>query len=199
MEEARTIISGEQLQIAFQEQNWNELWPILQARAAYLLIKRYGIRSSRDEIKIWTRQLVQETLDLVFIKQCRKWNVDEYPQLIDFLKSVIDSHTNNTLKTKPKEAPTDNEYLLSAVVEATESVQDRISADELRKEILTELQELNADDDELLVFECLLDGIVKPENIRAELGISENDFHNIWRRVNRKREKLKTKLSKYGY
>jgi hypothetical protein len=62
----------------------------------------------------------------------------------------------------------------------------------------TELEASGADDDELLIFECLADGIEKPDDIRSELGMSESDFHNAWRRFKRKRKVIQEKLAAYG-
>jgi hypothetical protein len=40
------------------------------------------------------------------------------------------------------------------------------------------LQESRAKNDELFVFQCLAKGIVKPEEIRTTIGLSEEEFNN---------------------
>ena len=79
------------------------------------------------------------------------------------------------------------------------NVQEIVIAEELRKQIYDELESNGAEDDELLIFECLADGIIKPEDIRTELGMSESDFHNGWRRFKRKRKVIQEKIAAYGY
>ena len=199
MEETQTTIEGTQLQEVFLSQDWDKLWPILQARATYKLLYTYGIRKDKEDIKEWTREIVQEILTLVFVDGTRKWNPDSYPDLKDFLLSVIDSHINNSLHKRKVEIPTADELLFEHIEVSTDGIQEEITTSELQNQIIVELKNLNADDEEMLVFECLFDGIEKPEDIRKELGITEEHFHNIWRRVKRKREKLKTKLSRYVY
>jgi len=73
-----------------------------------------------------------------------------------------------------------------------------MSSKELHAQLIQDIKNLGADDDELLVFDCFLDGMTKPKDIRTELGISKKEFHNIWRKLLRKRNKIAIKLYYYG-
>jgi len=76
---------------------------------------------------------------------------------------------------------------------------EKIEADDLREQIFDELERAGADDDELMIFECLADGIEKPDDIKKELGMNDRDFHNTWRRLKRKRKIVQQKLAAHGY
>jgi len=193
---SKSLISGIQLQEALQKQDWGVQ---LQAHAVHRLKRRYGIKGGKDALKERSQETVQSVLNLVFIEETRKWNADEYPSLEEFLYSAIDSHLYNSFVKKAREISGQKDEVFEKQSGNGDHAQQIISAAELRKQIVAELKELNADDDEILVFECMFDGLFKPADIRKELGISEEEFHNIWRKVGRKRDKLKNKLSSYGY
>ncbi len=197
MPETHSIVSGAELQSIFQEQNWDELWLKLMAHTVHRFRFRYGIKESKADLKERARKVVGDVISLVFAEEKRKLYRDSYETVEDFLYSVIDSHINNSFKTKPKEITGVDPSIFENVETNSGNGQEKLVSEELRKQIMATLKELNADDDEILVFECLLDGMNKDE-IRTELGISESDFQNIWRKVNRKKEKLKIKLSIYG-
>lgn len=139
-------------------------------------------------------------INKIFIEKKRSWNIDRYPDFEEFIVGVIDSHINNTLNKKDKESTIgDNEFVLNENGESEQNAQEIVITKELRNQIYNELEASGADDDELLIFECLADGIDKPDDIKKELGISDEDFHNAWRRFKRKRITIQEKLAAYGY
>lgn len=58
------------------------------------------------------------------------------------------------------------------------------------------LIEAGADDEEQILFDLWMDGITKANEIATELGISPNEVYKITRRLDRRREKIKTQAKK---
>lgn len=200
MEQTKTIASDELLTDQLQSQDWDQLWLRLMARCFWILRNRYGVKWPNDELKNFSRKIVSEVIEKIFIEKERKWNTERYPEFEEFIIGVIDSHINNTLKKKVKEsAVRENEHILEKNSAHASSQAEKIAADGLREQIFDELERAGADDDELMIFECLADGIEKPDDIKKELGMNDKDFHNTWRRLKRKRKVIQQKLAAYGY
>ena len=200
MEESKTIASDELLIEQLQNRNWDEFWLRLMSRCFWILRKRYGVRWNNNELKEFSRDIISEVISKIFVEKERHWYIDSYPDFEKFIISAIDSHINNTLKKKKSETSIgDNEFILDQNEEVEQNVQEIVIAQELRQQIYEELESVGAEDDELLIFECLADGIIKPDDIRTELGMSESDFHNGWRRFKRKRKVIQEKITAYGY
>ncbi len=191
MESATHIISMEELQKVAQKEDWNQLWVILVAHCINRLINRYGIKGSKDELLKISEEKLSEVLSLVLVEGTRNWNTDGYKTFKDFLVSVIDSHLNNSFnKFKSKEEPTEEIFNSSE----DGSPEDIMVYEELRQGAYAFLETEGSSDEELMIFECMADGVVKPKAIREDLGISESDFHNAWRRLKPRLYKLRQKL-----
>ncbi len=200
MEQAKNIASDELLMNQLQNRDWNQFWLRLMARCFWILRKRYQVKWSNDELKDFSRKVISAVIDKIFVEKERNWNVDRYLDFEDFIIGVIDSHINNTLNKKGKVSAIGNdEYVFDQNGESEPSALEIVTVDELRKQVFDELELAGADDDELLIFECLADGIEKPDDIRNELGMGESDFHNAWRRFKRKRNIVQQKLAAHGY
>jgi hypothetical protein len=198
MSETRNIISGAQLQVAFQEQDWSSLWIHLIAHTVFRLTKRYGIQASSSDLKARAEEVVSEVVDSIFVEGTRKWYPDTNETLEELMYSSIDSHLYNTIvRKKQREFSGQEDYVFESNG-YTQNAEEIISAEEFKDKIIQDLIDLGAEDDELLVFDCMIDGITIPKHIRKELGISEEDFHNIWRRLGRKRDRIAEKLKSYG-
>jgi hypothetical protein len=195
MEEPKSIASEELLMEQLTNRDWDEFWLRLMGRCVWLLRKRYTVTWSKDKIKDFSRNAVGEIIEKIFVEKKRHWNLEKYPEFERFIVSALDSHVNNTLNSKSAESDLgENDH-----EETDLSPANVLTAQELRKEVFDELQAAGADDDELMIFECLADGIEKPEEIKTELGINDATFHNAWRRLKRKRENIQKKLIAYGY
>lgn len=200
MEETKTIASDELLTEQLNNLDWDKFWLRLMGRCAWILRNRYKIKWPNDELKNFSRNAISEIITKIFIEKIRKWNIDAYPNFEDFIVSAIDSQINNTLnKSKNEIEVGNNNFLFDNNEEIDASPEEIIVCKELRNEIFNELQSAGATDNELLIFECLADGIEKPEDIKTALNLTDEDFHNSWRRFKRKRELIKQKLAAYGY
>lgn len=199
MEDTKTIASDELLAKELNERDWAKFWPRLIGRCAWLLRKKYTVKWSNDDLLDFSHKAISDVFDKIFIEKVRKWNTDRYPDFEDFIVGALDSHVNNLLNKQEAEFADDDVVRKLSSGWDVQNQSDVIVTEELRKEIFDELKKSGADDDELLVFECLADGINKPENIRAELGLTEDDFRRIWRRLKSKREVIRKKLAANGY
>jgi hypothetical protein len=200
MEETKTIASDEVLMEQLQNRDWDQFWLRLMGRCFWLLRKRYTVKWNNEEVKEFSREAIGEVINKIFIEKKRNWNIDRYPDFEDFIVGVIDSHINNTLNKDVKESTVgNNEFLFDENGESEPNAQEIVITQEIRNQIYNELETSGADDDELLIFECLADGIEKPDDIKKELGMSDEDFHNAWRRFKRKRKTIQEKLAAYGY
>lgn len=200
MEQTKTIASDELLIEQLQNRDWDQFWVRLMGRCFWLLRKRYGVKWRNDEVKEFSRKAIGEVINRIFIERTRNWNTDRYPDFEEFIVGVIDSHVNNTLNKEDKESTIgNNEFILNENGASEPDAQEIVITEELRIQIYNELETSGADDDELLIFECLADGVDKPEDIKKELGLSDEDFHNAWRRFKRKRKTIQEKLAAYGY
>lgn len=198
MEELRTIASDELLMEQLTNRDWDKFWLRLMGRCAWLLRKRYTVTWRNDELVQFSRNSISEVVNQIFIKRSRKWNVDHYVDFEDFIIGAIDSHINNTLNKTIKECEFEEDNPVVNVDPQTYSAEQAIIGKELKAQLFEALQSSGATDDELLIFECLADGIVKPDDIRATIGLTEAEFHNAWRRFKRKRDVIKQKLAANG-
>lgn len=189
------VLSKDEILTASRGENWEELWLIFIAHTVKRLRYRYGIKEKSADLKIRARDHVSAVLHEILVEGSRNWNQDHYETFRDFVISVIDSELYNTF-TK-KRSPEIGVDVLPEVLQSG-NAEDNIAYDELKKEAYSMLEKEGASDDELLVFECMADGIVKPAHIRTELGIDEDSFRRIWRKLQGKLEKIRNRLSDYG-
>ncbi|HEY4785855.1 MAG TPA: hypothetical protein VIH57_07390 [Bacteroidales bacterium] len=190
MAENATYIKGEELLKVFKNLPWDDLFIRMEAYIVYSLRYKYGNEDGNEQLKTKAHEIINEVIDLIFVTGSRNWCKEDCPDFTDFLFGVVKSHINNSFNKKPKKfEPLDDK------LEGQLNIQDTISADELRKTIFDELKTLNADDEELMVFECMADGITKPDKISQELGVDSTYLNNILRRLYRKISKIKNKIS----
>ena len=189
---AKNIVSKEDLHAAIQQADWEELWTILLAHTIHRFIYRYGVKSKKEDLTGRAKQCISEVLSLILIEETRNWNINRYPTLKDFIISVIDSHLSNFFNKGNSTVD-----LQSSLTESSFclSHEESVSHEELYKEAFRFLEEEGATDEELLIFECMADGIIKPQAIKEDLGISDSDYHNAWRRLELKLKRLRRKLS----
>lgn len=192
MEATKNIMSPREILETSKKQDWSALQVILMAHTLRRLQFRYEVQKPKEELKELTRCYISEVHELILIKGSRRWNVDHYPTFQEFIISVIDSHLNNQLNKRSftevnLEEP--NTHKGSAP-----SPEAELEFQELREKVFKMLNEEGASDDEMVIFDCMAEGITKPKEIREELGITEKDFHNLWRKLDRKLQKIRKKL-----
>lgn len=68
--------------------------------------------------------------------------------------------------------------------------------EEERRIVYNQLKHEGSDDDELIVFEYWMDGMNKPADIAADLGIDVNEIYKITKRLERRIQKIKPQISR---
>src|SRR5690606_407961 len=143
-------------------------------------------------------ELVAECVERVFLTRSRKWDRAHYANIELLLLDTIDSLVSNSLKSRntQRKKHTSEDLVLDALVDANPiSAADIDQYHKLRDEILLSLEKMGAKEDEMMIFLARIDdGLIKPEDIRASLGLTESDYHNAFRRLNRKLKEIRTKV-----
>ena len=105
----------------------------------------------------------------------------------DFLFGCLKSEISNFVETK--QAISDD--IPNDVSENTSTVEEEI------KEISALLKQEGADDEEIIIFTCWTDGLVKPSEVSDYLGIGVKDVLNITKRLKRRLLKNQTKVRRF--
>lgn len=191
--DSKVYVKGEELFKVFQNIDWEDLLYRLEAFIIYTLKYRYGVEKKKEELQSNAHEIISEVIDLIFISGTRNWCKETCPSFDSFIFGVVKSHINNSFSSLNKKQTFAIEDVQHETAKENSYKPQDITENELREFAYSELKKLGADDDELLVFECMTDGIVKPGKISEELGISKAELNNILRRLNRKVLKLRNK------
>jgi len=105
----------------------------------------------------------------------------------DFLFGCLRSEISNFFNT--------NNGLIDVEIPDIASSIETVNLDEQRKQIAELLCIEGADDHELIVFECWADGILKPAEIAKDLGIKVREVYVITKRLERKIDKIKSRVT----
>lgn len=186
-------VKGEELFQVFQIIDWEDLYLRLEAFIIYTLKYKYGVEKRKEQLQSKAHEIISEVMDLIFVSGTRNWCKETCPSFNSFIFGVVKSHINNMFSSS-------NKHSIIAIEDVQHETEKKhfdesrnLDGNKLRDIVFNELKSLGADDDELYVFECMADGIVKPEKIREELGITSTNLNNILRRLNRKTLKLRNK------
>lgn len=99
----------------------------------------------------------------------------------EFLFGCLKSEIANFFKT--------NKYIHTDDIPAIASGLEFHNFEESRQRLSILLKQEGADDNELIVFECWVDGITKPSEIAKDLGIEVKEVYNITKRLERRLQK----------
>lgn len=186
-------VKGEELFQVFQSIDWEDLYLRLEAFIIYTLRYKYGVEKRNEQLQSNAHEIISEVMDLIFVSGTRNWSKETCPTFNSFIFGVVKSHINNSFSSSKKHSTIPIEDVQHETEKRHSYKPHSLDDNKLRELVFNELKDMGADDDELLVFECMTDGIMKPENIREDLGISASEMNNILRRLNRKTLKLKNK------
>jgi hypothetical protein len=186
-------VKGEELIQVFQDTDWEDLYLRLEAFIIYTLKYKYGVEKKKEQLQSNAHEIISEVMDLIFVSGTRNWCKETCPSFNSFIFGVVKSHINNLFSSSKKHSTIPIEDVQYETEKMHFYKPPSLDDNKLTELVFDELKIMGADDDELLVFECMTDGIIKPENIREELGISATEMNNILRRLNRKTLKLRNK------
>jgi len=144
---------------------------------------------------IQAEDIVQEAIYKVLNGE-RRWNPQQYPDLLTFLKSIIRSEISHLLKSW------DHQHVIST--EKIEMKMDKENLAETPEEILInaerkkhlhqykeKLFELAKDDEEVFfILDCYENDIWKPREIANKLGVQTDKVYNALKRLKRMLKKI---------
>lgn len=122
---------------------------------------------------------------LKVIEEKRDWNKAKC-SFTEFLFGCLRSEIYNFFKTHKYHFVDELPEIIST---------DQLSNIEYEKNKVIEVLKLDGiTDDEILVFECWMDGLKKPREIAKDLGVDVKEVYNITKRLERRLIKNKTKI-----
>jgi DNA-directed RNA polymerase specialized sigma24 family protein len=193
------------------DDQWTELVERLTLHASCKMLRLYwrGILGSRGGMApggIEAADLAAAAIVDV-LEGNRVWDPKAHPDLLNFLRSVVDSKVNHLVegvenqKTRRHAATNSGEEGASAYQVAgrepvpADFVANRESADKLRSSIFKALE---GDEIAYNVFECLDAEITKPSEIAQMLGVPVTDINNAQKRLGRAVLKIQRKGEHHG-
>ncbi len=131
----------------------------------------------------------------VFATGSRKWNKGHYPDIELFLFDTMDSLVSNWLRGRKQRLKVEGDVDLDGFAAGENGSVDIAAYEEaVVAEFAKQLEQLGAEDDELLIFNArVYDGLTRPEEIRENIGMTEKEYHNAIRRLDRRLEKIRAK------
>lgn len=185
------------IRVELDKQDWEKILPRVLKYAIARSKKYYWL----GENVVEPQELIYEAISLAYgigeNNTYRNWNKEKYPQLEDFLISIIESITSHkadhSMRIKKEslfsEGGTKN-FELSANSRMTgskdcfNSPEEKMIQSESLEHLKDKLKSLAEEDEEAgLVILCLEEGISLPREIANETGYDVNRVYNILRRI----------------
>lgn len=143
---------------------------------------------------ITVEDIIQKVFDSFLSEGGRKWYKNKYPEFKEQFKSALDSEIYNTNKREKNNKNFRFKENLDSGGEYLSNNED-IKDTELYTYIITKLNELGADDDQLLLFDAIFIDHIKRKDFAKEYGITKQEVNNIYKKL--KRKIIKINLTKY--
>jgi hypothetical protein len=196
MEAEQSIASSEEVSELLRSLDWDSLWPRMVGHTVATMRRRHRLRGTKEELLTHAHELVEDCLNRVFVTKRRIWNKTHYENAEDFLFDVMDSLISNWLKGRQKKLRTTSDEDPEAIPSNGGYAADgALNAGEILKEFVSQLEVMGAGDDEMLIFNArVYDGLSKPEDIRDDIGMTDTEYHNAVRRLDRRLQKIRAKL-----
>jgi DNA-directed RNA polymerase specialized sigma24 family protein len=171
------------LEEALRNNNMNE---IMDSMTAYVYgrIKTIGVKDLEGKTP---EDFVGEVLMKVAEGE-RDWSKAKVP-FKDFLFGCLKSHLYNFFKSFEQKYEAELPDIESGEESENESVLKQIAIQKLKDD--------GADQDEIDVFECWIEGMDKPAEIAELSGKNVKEIYNITKRLERKMPKLQTLIIKF--
>lgn len=168
--------------------NSHDMDSIIDRMTAYVYIqlRLVGIKDLEGQEPV---DIVQDVLIKV-AQGDRDWSKARC-NFIEFLFGCLKSHLHNFFK----------KFKSRYDYEMPELSQEEDSAGEvadLKNTAIETLKDDGADDQEIQIFECWTDGIIKPSDVSRELNLEITTTNNAVKRLMRKMPNLQIQLKKYG-
>lgn len=195
-----------------EEADWNSITLKLANYTVYKL-KRITWKEQRLPMGLMPEDMVQETIASLF-EGTRNWNRTKYPDLFEYLKSIIDSKVSHLYESKEykltqpfptteegqeveeildKADPTSDHaiYLTPSSNNAEDALleKEKIKWDEAAVNAFFEA--IHGDKDLEKLASLIMDGYVKPSEIAEQMGVEVREIYNLQKRFRRKCKEFK--------
>jgi hypothetical protein len=189
--EDRNIASSEEIARQFELIMTADFFKKLIAYSIKRFSLKFGIKY--DKNRGYKGQKVEDVISSLILSFLdsggRNWYKDEHPDFVDQLFSALDSEIYKVVRKNY------NEIVTSEIEDTMHYIDvNDVEYQELFSFCLKHLEELGADIDELMVFECMSKGL-KRGKIAEELDIPPDKITHIKKRLDRKLISLKSKLA----
>ena len=148
---------------------------------AFSRLKSVGVKNFNGKEPI---DFVGEVI-LKVMEEKRDWNKAKC-SFKEFLFGCLKSEITNFFKT--------NKIVHEKKIPNLSSNETSSDFEENRNQASLLLEQEGADDDELTIFECWMDGILKPADIAKDLGIEVKAVYNITKRLERRLPKIQKQV-----
>lgn len=138
------------------------------------------------------QDIISETIESFLKPNGRNWYKNNFPEFEKQFISALDSVISNTVKKELGKA----NKTFGLLENDSPNDSSNESYEEDIEECLEILEQLNATDDEILLFEPYIINRMKREDLAEAYGISINGLTNIKKRLVRKLPLLKAELKK---
>lgn len=174
----KEYFEGEELTKLVQSTDWERLLPILYASTRRMIYKRYLCDPDKGILGKSFKDFVHDaaTLFMEGTRKCPKGITLEQFFLFT-IRSIISKHIGNHYKTLSIDAS--EEEVLKVHYESMNTGFDIIKV----KRIIA--NKLNKDQISIDIFDCWVEGICKPADIRDLYGYSEPEYNNAKKRLDR--------------
>lgn len=178
------VRSEEDVQLAIEEQ-LSAIYPRLVEHA---ISKARRLRSVRGG-QLPNGHRAEDAVQIAVTKAWdgeRTWNARAYPELIDFLASVVDSVISNLVSQAEHKHRGDLPPDWKTVPDPSVSSLDKLADDECADVLARAIEDVTADDDALRdIMTEFMDGR-PPGEIASELSKDPDDVYNAIRKVKRR-------------
>jgi hypothetical protein len=164
-----------------RSQDWEDIIPKLYSHTIYRM-KWFGLTSELRLKGHEFKDLAHEAITLVFEGK-RKWNLSKNPDLLEYLKNVINSLIWNLMASKERSK-------LSAL-DISEGIPDTLLFDEMLEMDIINKDQIDKIEDTLLnnepmwlVFSSLIEGY-KPQEIVEKYDLDIQNVRNIQKKLRR--------------
>lgn len=169
---------GEELSKLVQSTDWERLLPILYASTRRMIYKRYLSDPDKGILGKSFKDFVHDaiTLFIAGTRKCPK-NISLEQFFLFTIRSIISKHIGKHYQTLSIDSS--EEEVLKVHYESINTSFDIIKV----KEIVA--NKLVKDEISINIFDCWVEGISKPADIRELYGYSEPEYNNAKKRLDR--------------
>lgn len=170
-----------QLYARLAAQNWPDIITRLTAHAQ-LRLKWFGIKSEKRLQGKEDKDFAKEAITLLYEGK-RVWDFDKEPDLLSYLRQVVNSLIANLLKSAERRKLSDKD--LTETMDDATFFQEMLEQKLINKDLLEKIENTLLDNENMwLVFTDLAIGMT-PADIADKYGMDIDEIRNLQRKLKR--------------